>query len=410
MFVVCDLFPCVITYGIIKLMGLFSSSKKDTLIVAFDIASSSIGGILFSYHPEKLPEIIASARFSTDFLPELNFQKIQRSLHKTFERTISSLKKKMSEKRRKPDLAAITFSLPYYISQSRMVRLSKPRPFEITSNFLKNMIADEGASFKKQWQEKHQTKDGNEVEIMETEEMNVKLNGYPVRQPIGKRARSLDISLYLSLGIKPIQDKLRECVFHSFSEMPVRFQSFPFIAYAALKKIMDFSRNIILVDIGGEITDLILIRDGVLEETVSFPFGENFLIRRLASTFHFSLGESFSLLRQYARGDLHADINNKIKKVIEDASAKWCQFFQDSFRGFLEVSFVPQNLLFIGGEGAMAFKDFAPCIKDQPLVSQFLLAEALKDHFVFRRGFGEDKDISLMLLALTADKLLKNKE
>lgn len=363
-------------------MGIFSPSKKDVLIAAFDIASSSIGGILFFRRPDRLPEILATYRIPTDFLPDLNFAKIQRSLHKTFERVIGGLKKQMPESRKKPDLVLIMFSSPYYVSQSKIIRLPKLHPFKITDKFLKNLIADETTSFKKRWRG---------TEVIEAEKIRVDFD-------------DLEISFYMSLGIKSMQDKLQECISHSFGETPVRFQSFPFVAFNALKTVMDISEDLLLADVGGETTDLILIRNGILEETISFPLGENFLIRKIAAAFHFPLEESFSLLRQYMRGDLHADTHKKVREIVENATAKWCRFFEDSFKESPDFS-SSRNLLFIGGKGALIFKDFSLCIKEKPIRSRFLLAEAFKNHFDFKRGFGEDQDISLMLSALFADKL-----
>jgi hypothetical protein len=206
-----------------------------------------------------------------------------------------------------------------------------------------------------------------------------------------------------------MQNKLRECVSRSFGETPIRFQSFPFVTFTALKTVMGTSSDLLLIDIGGETTDLILIREGILEETISFPMGENFLVRKIANVFHFPFEESFSLLRQYIRGDLHSDTHKKIQEIAEDAGGRWCRFFEDCAKESPDFSSLPKNLLFIGGGGALAFKDAAVCVKEKSFRSQFLLPEALKNHFNFKRGFNEDKDISLMFLMLFADKLFLNR-
>ena len=383
----------------------FSRLQHELTVAVFDIGSSSVGGILFQHHPNKLSEVLTSARFSTDFFPDLDFQKIQRSLHKTFERTIAALKRRMPKDWKRPDATIIIFSSPYYISQNKVIRFSKPKPFEITEKTLEEIVVNEIAAFKKKWEAEHQP-----VEILEYEEMKINLNGYPIKKPIGKHALSVEISLHVSLGIKIIQDKLRECIAHSFGVMPLLFRSFPFVAFNALKDVVDISRDLLLIDIGGEITDLAMIKGGVLEEVISFPFGENLLIRRIASVFNFSLEESSVLLGQYVRGDLHAETKEKVRKIIEDASGKWCQFFKDAVKSSAEFSYFPSNLLFIGGKGALAIKDFAACVKEKPFTSQFLLPEAFKSRFIFRKGFNEDKDISLMVLSLYADKLFLEKQ
>ena len=76
-------------------MSIFKRAPKHFLIAIFDITSSSIGGLLFKHHCDRLPEIISVFRQPTDFFPKPEFQKFQRSIHKTFERVVSHLKKKM---------------------------------------------------------------------------------------------------------------------------------------------------------------------------------------------------------------------------------------------------------------------------------------------------------------------------
>jgi len=383
----------------------FSRLQHELTVAVFDIGSSSVGGILFQHHPNKLPEVLTSARFPTDFLPDLDFQKVQRSLHKTFERTIASLKRRMPKEWKRPDATIIIFSSPYYVSQNKIIRFSKPKPFEVTKKILEEIIVDEIAVFKKKWGAEHQP-----VEILEYEEMKINLNGYPIKKPIGKHAISIETSFHMSLGIKIIFDKLKECIAHSFGVMPLLFRSFPFVAFNALKDVVDISRDLLIIDIGGEITDLVMIKGGILEEVISFPFGENILVRRIASVFNFSPEESSFILGQYIRGDLHDETKEKVRKIIEDASEKWCQFFKDAVKSSAEFSYFPSNLIFIGGKGALAIKDFAACVNEKPFTSQFLLPEAFKSRFTFRKGFNEDKDISLMISSLYADKLFLEKQ
>ncbi len=149
-------------------MAIFGSSKKETLIAAFDITSSSVGGILFWHHSSRLSEILTASRFQTDFFPDLEFRKYERSLHRTFERNISHLKKFMPEGKKRPDLIIITLFSPYYVSQSKIVRFAKPEPFEVTQNLIEEFIKEEVGAFKNQWQSQHPntSKENHDVEFI----------------------------------------------------------------------------------------------------------------------------------------------------------------------------------------------------------------------------------------------------
>ncbi len=402
-------------------MGIFGSDKKESLIAVFNVSSSSVAGALFFHRPDKIPEILTTVRFAADFSSEISFQPSQKSLYQIFEKTAAALKKRMPEARKKLDSAIIVFSSPYCVSQTKIVRFQKEKPFQITKDFLDEIVKGEQELFKNKWQNDHQCPEKNNacpeaweiigkanVEIIEHEIMKINLNGYPVKQPLGKYAQKAELFLYISLGIKEIEEKLHESIRHIFGETKVCLNSFPFVAFNVLKSMMDIERGLLLIDIGGEITDLTVIRNGILEETISFPLGENFLIRRIASVFHFSFEESLALLNQYIRTDLHAETHEKVEKTIEAAAEKWCEFFQKSFKALPEFSLSPKNILFSGGKAALALKNFDLCIKEPAFTTQFLLAEAFKNHFIFNKGFKENKDISLMISILFVDKLFLN--
>ncbi len=381
-------------------MGIFSRIPESKLIAVFDIAGSSIGGILFFHHHGKLPEILATSRFSTDFFPEVEFKKIERSLHKTFERNIAHLKKFLPKERKKPDLAVIVFSSPYYVSQTKIIRLSKKEPFEITEKLIKNILNEEAKTFGE--------KIGNNAESFEIESMGYKLDDCPVANPFKKQSRKFEAAIYFGFGIKAIKNKLEECISHSFGDdVPVRFQSFPLATFNALKDLIDISGGLLLIDVGGEITDLVMIKKGIVEEVVSFPLGENFLTRRIASAFGFSLEESFSLLKQYGRGELHSEANAKTRKILESAGQKWCELFNQAINESPEFSSASQNRIILGGTAALALKSFIICTEKQPLTIQFLFPGAFKNHFIFSRGFSENKDIMLMLYAFFVENLFK---
>jgi hypothetical protein len=383
-------------------MDLFGASSKEKLVAIFDITSSSIGAALFVHHPDKIPEILTTLRLDTDISLVLNFQKFQRNTIKAFERAIKFLRKKIPPVWHKPDSVIIIFSSPMYVSQSKIIKAGKTKPFEIDEIFFEKAVSDEANAFKKEWQTRQDKGNEETVEILEKEIMRTRLNGYAVKNPVGKRAKNVEIFLYLSLGVKILKEKIKEHIFYHLGETKLHFQTFPFVAFNVLGRIFGFEKNFLFIDIGGEITDLISIRGGFLEEVISFPRGENFLVRRISSAFHFGLEESSSLLSQFSRGDLHRDISDKTRKVVEDASSEWCQFFKKSLEELPDAALKSRQIMVLGGRSAMVLKDYTECLKDS-ISTQFLLPEAFRDHFYFKKGFSEHKDISLILETLFAD-------
>ena len=159
------------------------------------------------------------------------------------------------------------------------------------------------------------------------------------------------------------------------------------------------------MDVGGEITEIVLIRDGFLEEVSSFGRGGNFLVRRIASFFHLSLEEAGSLLKQYSKSRLSSSKAEEVSRLVKDSAKEWCQFFNEFLRDFTKISLLPQRIFLLGQ--AAVLPELTECLADKsleqftigkkPFVVKRLLPEALSAESI--KGINID-DAFLKLIAL----------
>ncbi len=391
-------------------MSLFSK-KKEEIIAVIDVASASIGGMLIKKTLNTDPEIISSARVPVNFLMDVNFQAFWRCTQKSLSDVLNRL---LKDYPKGPDRVLCVFSSIWVVSQTRIVKIKKEKPFEIDKNFLDKVIDEEIKIFKASIL-KNITNMKESAEILEYKIMKVSLNGYATEDPFNKKAKRFNFHLYAGLIDKNVKGALQEIFLKNFGDVNIQFFSRPFVIFNVLKNIINTEDGFVFVDIGSETSDAALVRRNVLEEIVSFPRGRNFLLRRIASGLNTFINDAGSILNSYQEGRLAMNVFEKAKPIIDGARKEWCDYLEKALKEISQEIPLPRKVIAISEKGVLS--DFLECIKRE-LFSKFtILAKpfdlekisvgGLKNHFKFKRSVDTDSDIFLMLEALFADKFLK---
>ena len=394
-------------------MGIFSFGKnksKNECLAVFDIGSASVGGLLLQKEKDKIPQVLHSIRKPVDFSREMTSLRTWQAMHNTFVSVSDALKKASYGT---PDKALCVFSSPWYVSQTRIVRVKREKSFKVTRQFVDKIISDEKKSFEKMWQGTV-WKEQNASTFFENSVIKTALNGYDVPDPYDKDVLSLELYAYFSLGVDFIEENIKKDILHHIKPHDVHMHSFPFIFFNVLKHIADARNGFLFVDISGEITDIFFVKNNVLEEVNSFPKGENFFARRLASVLNIDLSEAKGTLSQYAKNGLNENLSKKVGKVLLEAGEEWGNELKALLNKIAKEKYLPQKLYFCGEttglkevnsqvlkEGFSEFTIFA-----QPFDVQFLRPDSLKLHFDFKKGFSENKDIFLLISSLYANEFL----
>ncbi|HDO23682.1 MAG TPA: hypothetical protein ENG99_00500, partial [bacterium] len=128
------------------------NKKKEEVIAVFDVGSASVGGMIIKTCPESKPEVITNARIPIDFLLDVNFEAFWRCARNSLKKVIAEL---LKDSPRGVDKIFCTFSSPWFISQTRIIKVKREKSFEITDDFLKKLIDNEIKIFESQWQSKN---------------------------------------------------------------------------------------------------------------------------------------------------------------------------------------------------------------------------------------------------------------
>ena len=236
--------------------GLFNSKKKDELFMVFDIGSSSVGGALFLLKESGIPEIIFSVRENIVLENELNPDRFLLLTIKALETVAGRI---CLSGLGAPKQAFCILSSPWYASQTRMIKFKRDVPFNFTEELANDLIEKEMNLFKKEHLSNYMEA-GNEVVQIEIKNMNIMLNGYPAVKPIGQKAKELEMMIFVSMSGDQVLEKIEGAINRHFHLKKINHSSFIMSSYVVTRDIFSHHKDFLLVDIGGEMTDISLIK------------------------------------------------------------------------------------------------------------------------------------------------------
>lgn len=384
----------------------FEKTKKNKIGIVIDFAGSSFGGLLFEVKEGEKMRALVSFRKSFNFLFDVSFTASLRCAKDSFRFVMKDLKKFYPGR---VDFVVCVFSSPWFISKTKTITVTMEKPFEVKKDFFDNLIEEEEKNFNKDKKTNNQ--------FIEHEAIKAELNGYSVKNPIGKVADSVKTNLYVSAGVKKTMETVKEEVENYFNHASLMFATFPLVAFKVLNDIMSGKEGFLIIDIGGEITEICIVRDGALERTVSFSVGHNLLLRKISSKMNDFFEESPSTLKAYLRGHLATDDTDKVAMAVNDSVKEWRDGFRKSLLEASADALLPQNVLLVGDD--LICKPFYSCVNGEnfseftvirkPFVAKKVEHAWLNQYLNVADSFCYENNATLAMEAVYAGVFLKIK-
>lgn len=327
-------------------MSLFKHLRKDAerVVAIFDIGSGSIGGAFVGITAGESPEILFTVRRDIPFQEKLNFRRFLDAMTKTLEEIAKSLKE--SGVGLHAEEAYCVLASPWYASQTRLVRFAQETPFTVTKSGLDELVQKEISALRDS-KMFDRAKMGEALpEIMETKNLQIKLNGYETKDPLKKKTSELELALYISMVPANIRRTISASIGKFWKPWNVHFSSFSLAAFETLRETFPDDRSFLFADISGEVTDISLVRNGVLFESLSFPSGKNFLIRGLLHKTKTSAMLVNSELDLYAKHESTLEHAKQINDVLGESTKEWQGFFGDALTQLALEFPIPRTIFY----------------------------------------------------------------
>ncbi len=324
-------------------MGIFDFVKNKvvasrTLVV--HIGSTQVLASIVS-HEDGKPIIESLVSSDIAVLSSLSYSQFEREMQKALSGAISKIS---GTTRIIPDSAYVFLSSPWYASQVRTAKLSRDTQFIATKQMLDDMVGKELKAFEEEViKAKSLTEDA--LGVIESKTVSVKLNGYLQENPIGKRASELDLSIFLAVAPISLSKKIEESIHRIYSHAKVTLCTFLTASFIAGREILPHKDSYILLDIGGEITDVSIMRDGSPVQSISFPIGKNLLLRRLSKHLGRSMQESATLCMLYMEDKIENKMKEACAKILNESKGEWLGAFQRTLMSMTSELSLPDTIL-----------------------------------------------------------------
>lgn len=317
-------------------MGLFSTPPKtERLVAIFDIGSGSVGGAIarIPLDGKSIPSIIQSARTEIVFQNELNFTVFLADMLTALTATATELYK---SKVGAPEEIICVMASPWYLSETRTIKMSRENSFVFTKRLAEELFQKELTQVKEMYQKKYGGVE-SAPSVIEHQTLGISLNGYTIADPFGKRTRSLEMNMVISLSPKVCLEGIQKALSPIYHSTPISFSSFTVASYIAVRDRYIGTDSYLLVDISGEITDIGVVRRGILTEVLSFPFGKRTFFKYMCSKMNIELRDAQESLSLYTSGMMSTRMKNKLTPLFTSIENSW----RESFRQCLSA--LPQS-------------------------------------------------------------------
>ncbi len=391
----------------------FSFGSKSNTVAIFDIGSGSVGVCVAEISNDKnsqtKPNILFSTRVYMQVQDELNFPLFLDTMLKTVAEASAMV---AASGLPVPKTVHCFLHTPWYVSHSRTVHTEKNVPFTITESFIQQTIQTEIELFQKT--EFTNYRPYNEMTIIEQYATSARVNGYDIDNPIGKKGIVFDISIFISLTPQKIINDIKLGIEKniSLSDRNIHFHSNICATYGLIRDMFVDLPNYLLIDVGGEITDLAVIKDNVLLHAASFPSGQNTLIRSLMQAYNYNQNEAFALLRSVLTGHADSTTTARVEEIVTPVRTEWLKDFQNLLVLLSNNVSLPHNVFLVSESDLTLW--YTDCVKREEF-SQYMLTEKKFSVTAFAApsiyeycGFAPnvtDHDYALIVYTLTINKM-----
>lgn len=225
----------------------------------------------------------------------------------------------LSAKFGSPSKVAVFLSSPFVAGQLQALKREEKDKFKVTEQVIGAMVLEQTNKYR--GDRRHIVIDSKITRFI--------LNGYIVSRPHGQRVRTLELAHYLSIASGAVIEKFKNVIKSACHHEQIEWHSASFAAYAVARDWRPQGANFLLLDVGGEITELSLVWQGLIRESFSFPLGGHAVLRRVVAGGESRASGKSMLALGHARTG----------KVLEKAEQQWLANFKTGLETVLPNRF-----------------------------------------------------------------------
>lgn len=395
-------------------------SPKTELALVFDIGSSSVGAGLLRLSPDEPAQVLYFIRETMPYQEKVEPERLFGDMVDVLKRVHGNITKEGASHLTGSGFGHVKarrvfycFTSPWSATQTKTLSIKRDKPFVFTDNLLNSLMLDEEDKFKKESAGK-QGVSSETLSVIERRIIQTRLNGYDVENPFGKAGREMDISYFTGIVPRSVLEKILEVSHAARISKNAKSFTFPLVAYAVARDIFPKENEFVCLRVGGEVTDVFIVEDGLITESASLPRGQNHIVRDLARSLNITKEESFSMVKLYLGGHAEGSLAAKLEPAINHLMDEWVKGLRTVLEKLESGMFLPRNLfLIMDGEvtvlfaGALEREQNSPDILHPPFSVTTIDPQMLKSSVVFG---ADQKDSPLAVISAFVHHLYQSEK
>ncbi len=190
-----------------------------------------------------------------------------------------------------------------------------------------------------------------EIELTNSSISWVKLDDHFVKDPVNMPAKKMEVALFTAFSptfhlelLQKLCKELKLNIITVTSEM---------YALSKCLSVTEGYENVILIDIGGETTDVGVIFGGGLVATRTLSLGGRHITRAISECFSLSIEDAEEKKLMYTLGTLSVEESASIRDCIKDSLDLWLSGLEVLFLDFNGIKTFPSKIVITGGGSSL---------------------------------------------------------
>ncbi len=316
-------------------MSFFKEKSDQEINLILDVGNGSVAGALVLFKDGLAPKIIYSKRLPLTVPQKTEKDKLSALVLHILEEVLVGISEeglaRLQELEFSNEKVTHTFcvlSSPWYISKTKILKIENDEPILINKNFIESLLQKEEGLFQEEvTQRQIGAISPDDIDVIEKKIIQTKLNGYITKDPYQKKARQIELAIFMSLASKNIVRSIETIVGRFFYSKNMMFTSYSLAEHNVVSDIFSNESDFVFMDISSEVTDISSVEKGILMETTSFPLGRNHLVAKVAEEFNVLPEIALSFIKMHARGHAEEVSAEKIDRALQKAKEDWNNYF-----------------------------------------------------------------------------------
>ncbi|MDO8265093.1 MAG: hypothetical protein Q7T34_01850 [Candidatus Parcubacteria bacterium] len=329
-----------------SILSFFKKAEKEKLFV-LDIGTEAVKALVFSYSPQKdnKENNISVLDYAVEYFDEFSVWDSSNFSHDVIKRAISKVLHIFKEEAwQKLNLFV---SLPGNLFKSRVIfqKIVRKNPKENISKSENQMILNGVLeTAKKESAGIFSSKTGilpQDLKFVGLKILEIKIDGYEVPVLEGYAGEKLEFRILTQFLFKSYLDNFEKIMKQlHLNPQKIVHQSL------TIAEIPPFP-NAILFDVGGDITQIFIIRNGKMEIADEIEFGAKIFNQRLSDVLGMDQGETRYFKETYSQNLFSEGVRGKTKEILSGVAEDWMSAVKSKISDLKIL--IPSNIFIYGG-------------------------------------------------------------